>query len=467
MTPLDDELRDLMSSRAGAVVPPTDPLAGIEERAGRLRRARRARAVAGAALAVALVAVGVPAALGAARPDAGGSTLATVPDPAPSSRPSPSPSAPTSSPEPGVTARPGPVATLFRPGGALDWPMSAFVPQVDAAVARWSAAHPGTGPVLGGVLGTLPVPDGSTARVLQLWRADVAPQVVTTTTALPGQLLRDEPAADLPGPVVRAVLPGGATPYVLVLGGPDVVRVDYAADGARFVPAGGGRFAVVPRTGPTGGSPDLVRVLDAQQRVTALPADPGGPTDREPSGLLSSWPQRGDLAAGPDQAEAAAAFGAALGHPDRPAGLRVLFAGSDDTGRRFLLGQAWDPAASSPVAHTVAYTTGGTGGPEVFLGPPTPAAPPVLATVLCCGTGTTVDTLVVVPQPGTGQVLYASTGSASFRPVGAGQDALDGVVLVDRDPRASTDRLRLLDGDGRETATVDVPALLCGARGCG
>ena len=46
------------------------------------------------------------------------------------------------------------------------------------------------------------------------------------------------------------------------------------------------------------------------------------------------------------------------------------------------------------------------------------------------------------------------------------------MVLLERDPGAEQaegpdDRLRLLDGEGRETATVSVRALLCGKTSCG
>src|SRR5689334_14913894 len=61
MTPLDDELRQALSSRAASLAPPADPLTGIEARAGRIRRTRVALAAGGAALAVAAVAVAVPA----------------------------------------------------------------------------------------------------------------------------------------------------------------------------------------------------------------------------------------------------------------------------------------------------------------------------------------------------------------------------------------------------------------------
>lgn len=61
MTPLDDELRSTLSSRAATVTPAPEPLAGIEARVSRIRRRRVAVAVSGAVAAVAAVALAVPA----------------------------------------------------------------------------------------------------------------------------------------------------------------------------------------------------------------------------------------------------------------------------------------------------------------------------------------------------------------------------------------------------------------------
>lgn len=47
MSPIDDELRTALQRRATAVPPSPDPLAGIERRAGRMRRNRVAVSVAG------------------------------------------------------------------------------------------------------------------------------------------------------------------------------------------------------------------------------------------------------------------------------------------------------------------------------------------------------------------------------------------------------------------------------------
>ena len=60
MTPIDDELRNLLHARADVLTPSADPLGGVERRARRMRRNRVAASVAGAALAVSAVAVAIP-----------------------------------------------------------------------------------------------------------------------------------------------------------------------------------------------------------------------------------------------------------------------------------------------------------------------------------------------------------------------------------------------------------------------
>src|SRR3954451_8810401 len=127
MTPIDDELRNLLHARADVVKPAPDPLGGIERRARRMRRNRVAASVAGAALAVSAVAFAVPL----LRPgsDSGATQFATQP---PSAQPSASP----------VTV----------PAGALD-PQHPWAYRGDPAViagnelvtlrAEWSAKHPG------------------------------------------------------------------------------------------------------------------------------------------------------------------------------------------------------------------------------------------------------------------------------------------------------------------------------------
>ena len=55
----------------------------------------------------------------------------------------------------------------------------------------------------------------------------------------------------------------------------------------------------------------------------------------------------------------------------------------------------------------------------------------VVAILLTEIPGRTIDELVVLPQPGTGEVLYKTAGTDQGRPVTV--EGLDGVALVDRE----------------------------------
>src|SRR6476646_7400706 len=87
MTPIDDELRNLLHARTDVLAPSPDPLGGIERRAKRMRRNRVAASVAGAALAVSAVALAIPL-LGSN--DDGGTTQFASQAPSPDSSPLPS-----------------------------------------------------------------------------------------------------------------------------------------------------------------------------------------------------------------------------------------------------------------------------------------------------------------------------------------------------------------------------------------
>ena len=85
------------------------------------------------------------------------------------------------------------------------------------------------------------------------------------------------------------------------------------------------------------------------------------------------------------------------------------------------------------------------------------------------------EQLVVVPAPGTGQVLYGGYDDLSPAPM---PSELDGVAIVDRLPDAQGDVVQLLDGDGQPMTMpraagggpdgqITVQNLLCGVKGCG
>ena len=91
MTPLDETLRAVLTDRAGALAPASDPMAGIADRARRIRRRRIAAAMAGTALAVPAVAVAVPALTPGRTTVRGQVAHANAPTETPRSRPTPSP----------------------------------------------------------------------------------------------------------------------------------------------------------------------------------------------------------------------------------------------------------------------------------------------------------------------------------------------------------------------------------------
>lgn len=452
MSPIDDELRAALQGRAQVVTPAPDPLTGIEQRAKRIQRTRIGAAVAGSALAVALVAAVVPAVQSA-----------------------------TSTPPPRVpdyAATPTPDAVASKPANALEWESPGLATHgLDQGVVKaWAEDHDvARTEVRGEQLFSIPLPDAdATAAVYQLWvdggpaftvvaQGDESQAVVVRDT----ESTPDSPYAD---GVVSVV-----DPYVVVAVAPTVTEIAYAGDGESYEPvelAQGGGLTL--RTLGAGARADRLRITDEQAGtfeadLYAGPTDGDpGVGDGEPANLLTDWPLRGDRAAGPPDADVLAAFAQAVQDLE-PAGeprFRPLFAGSSDSGLSYVFGQAWMPGGQ---AYTVGFTSGGESGPELFLGPVTDPDVQVLAFGICCDPASPTDTVAVVPEPGTGQVLYAPDADSDFRPVGEGQDALDGVVLVDRDPRAMTDRLRLLDGDGdtgSPTFTGDVTSLLCGVRDC-
>lgn len=449
MSPIDDELRAALHGRAAVLTPSPDPLSGIERRAKRLRRNRASSAIGASVLAVAAIALAVP--------------VLTTPSAAP--------------PPTGPAATQQPPALAARPSNALAWggaPLSSN--GLDrAVVAAWSDDHAADpGEVLGERLFSTQLPDTrATAAIYQLWvEGGPAFSVVTQGDASISMVLRDtESTPDVP--YVDDVVSG---PHVVVAVAPTVTALDYAGDGKTYRPvalSGGGGLTL--RTMGAGWVSDRLRITDRQAGLVEADVY-AGPTDGDPGvgdgespNLLGNWTFRGDRAAGPADRAVLKAFSAAVQsiEPAGEARFLPLFAGSTDSGLSYVFGQAW---IGSRPAYTVGLITGGTQGDQFFLGPVTPDAPPVLAFVLCCSPGSTVDTLVVVPQPGTGQVRYDDDDTGAFRPVGAGQDSLDGVVLIDRDPRAQSDRLQLLDGNGdrnRPIFTGSVFTLLCGLKGCG
>ena len=143
--------------------------------------------------------------------------------------------------------------------------------------------------------------------------------------------------------------------------------------------------------------------------------------------------------------------------------LAALYAGDLELGTRFLVGQAWFPGEP---ARSYGWAAPTEAGELVQISPATEAGTVVLAFLITGLPGSNVDKLIVVPEPGTGQVEYGQDDATEFRAEG---EVFDGVWHIDRDPQATTDQLRVLDGDGDlddPTFQGPVRLLLCGIDSC-
>jgi hypothetical protein len=183
-----------------------------------------------------------------------------------------------------------------------------------------------------------------------------------------------------------------------------------------------------------------------------------------------TWPVRGNAGLdenGPDPADLRLRFARALDRSDvEHVAYSPLFVDQVD-GVSFTTGQAW--FAGEDKAYAVSYSVGPDNVPQFFVGPPTPANPWGLAFLIGGFGNTDHDLLVVVPKPGTGQVLYDDNASGAFKPAPMPSE-LDGVALIDRDLQASNDRLQTLDGNGDLDHPIfegPVTPLLCGLKECG
>ncbi len=442
MTPLDDELRTTLRAHAGDVRPAPDPLGGIEARAKGLRRRRTALAATGTALAVAAVALAVPSLVDRDRDRAATQFASSGPTVTSSS------------------------ATLdpARPWSFRGTPLSTGV--MASFQDAWSAKHP-----------------GSTLTVLfaQVYEPSQQPEAAIVASGPDGdrygylmslnkgiEISEDQPL-EAGTTAITVELPGDEVPRLLVLAAPDSKAVSFASDGHTFTEMASPLLGqdhiglgIAPLEGET--ADDRVRVTAADGTVVF--DRPARPENSERPTNLLTWEARGgnEMPLVPGMREA---FAPSLQTTAEKVNYKVLFAGDTDGGVRFLVGQIWAP--DDREVHSFAYAEGGTNGPEVFLGPLTPLDPPVLAFVLGSQPGSTTDLLVVVPTPRTGQVSYDADATGAFTPI-SGQDYLDGVVLIDRDPRATNDRLEVLDGNGdldRPNYRGPVAPLLCGAKECG
>jgi hypothetical protein len=120
---------------------------------------------------------------------------------------------------------------------------------------------------------------------------------------------------------------------------------------------------------------------------------------------------------------------------------RPLF-GTERGGRSYGVAQVWFGGDAQLYAWVTDLADGGTTG---GLLPPTDPGPAALAFEWGSSDGRD-DVVVVVPEPRSGQVLYAP--DADSEPVAVPDQGTEAAVVVDRAPGAVGDRLLVLDGDG-------------------
>lgn len=247
MSPIDDELRSLLHTRADALSPAPDPLAGIERRADRMRRNRMGASVAGAALAVAAIAVAVPSLVPERGDDSSQVAVSTEPSPV-------APSASTPAVVPGAL-------DPAHPWGYRGEAKLGTGSLLTSLRAEWAARHPGTTltPLYGEIFESSQQPQiafVSTGGGADRWG-------VATSSAAGWTFLQDAVLAPATT-VLMAALPADEVPRLLVIASPSVGAVLYAADGFDFheihAPGPTAGVAYAPLEGDT--SSDMVRVLD-------------------------------------------------------------------------------------------------------------------------------------------------------------------------------------------------------------
>jgi hypothetical protein len=459
MSPIDDELRSLLHSRADGVAAAPDPLGGVERRAKKMRRNRLAASVAGSAVVVAAIAVAVPS-LVPDRNDA--SSVATTPSPDVSVAPSPTtagsygpndldPAHPwTYRGDPGVVAG-NELATLQS---------------------EWAAAHPGAtvSPLYGEVYEPSRRP-----QVTFVSTGGGADRWGVATTSEAGWTFVYDAALPAGTTVLMAALAADEVPRLLIVAAPTTGQIEYAKDGETFAPLTGVAadipgVAYAPLEGDT--SKDVVRVLDGNGDIDhpvfigpAPDVDATGmlrPDDAHPANYLE-WQTRGTVDAR-TESQAVSAFARAKGTTDDQVGHHVLWGGTDKAGRKLIFMEAWVGTSGPGMAQTFGFVSTG----EPFLGPAIGPRPDVLAYLASGAPGTGTDVLVILPRLGAGTFSYAKSSTAPYQEVGNARSDLQNVAVIDRDPKATSDRLKVLDGDGMKVLyDGPVQPLLCGESGCG
>lgn len=310
MSPIDDELRAALHSRAFEFTPSPDPLAGIERRAKRIRRNRVAASVTGTVLAVAAIALAVPSLTPTAGPD-------RVPPPFATTEPSASP-------------EPAPSSSRFALDPTDPWPYRgnpdvAVQGDLDAYTIEWAVRHR----VLTDEVRFTPL-------FGRIDESSTTPELFYVATLMSSgaswwgvaQATESGPGLALDVPLARgttalpAALPGDEVARLLVVASPEAGDIQYGPDAASewatMTPLADG-VAITPLEGDP--ATDQVRVLAPDGAVVFLGPAPGvedgAPPMASPSPVASSPPsaRQSPAATSPAATPPAATPPAASGSP--------------------------------------------------------------------------------------------------------------------------------------------------------
>lgn len=441
MSPIDDELRSMFTSRADVLTPAADPLAGIERRATRMRRNRIAASVAGTALAVSAIAVAVPAVL----PDS--STGSRTPTYADSAQPSAE-----ASPEPGL-APSSPVDWATRGAAtpdALAFTRAAYARAVGASDVDLHLVWGGS-------------PDGGPQVLLATATASGTTEVVVAYYAEDGEkrLVSHEPLAASSRQLNRVVSPGDE-PYVVAVGEPGTTGISYAVDGGSAQPEQV-TDGVATFLRPARAAHDTLRYAFADGSSLEVPVS--APARQSPAPRASSGTGNAALVLDPAHPWAYRGDPSATGNGNLTTFKRdwAVRRGVPESGVTFtaLYGEHYEPANSTVIAYLARSGNGPwfwgvgestEGGTHFHLDKELPAGTVALPGVL---RGDEVARLLVITAPGAGQALYYPDGTTSR----AMSSIAEGVWITPLDGDQDKDRVVVLDGDGNEDAPVyDQPA---------
>jgi hypothetical protein len=292
MSPIDDELRSTLASRADEVTLSPEFFTGVERRARRMRRNRIAASVAGSALAVAAIAVAVPAVSSSVTMETG--QQATTPSEAPTLEP------PTS--EPPTPEPPSFDANPFGLNPADPWEYRGDDAvlgngNLETFTREWGVQHGfDEGDVTFTPLyGELFEPSGAVTVVFLAEGPDLGPRwgVVQSSESGP-EFLLDVPLLE-GTTALPAALPGDEVARLMVIAAPQVGQIEYAADGVEYAPmeslAAG--VAITPLEGDP--QSDRIRVLNGDGDLdNPVYEGPARSPATEPSALLPAEEELAD-----------------------------------------------------------------------------------------------------------------------------------------------------------------------------